>query len=41
MYSKFFLFTFNVEMGDHLVMHGDGVKDIAFSVEDLDAIVQV
>ncbi len=27
-------------MGAHLVRHGDGVKDIAFSVEDLDAIVQ-
>ena len=27
-------------MGPHLVRHGDGVKDIAFSVEDLDAIVQ-
>ncbi|KAK2166265.1 hypothetical protein LSH36_40g08003 [Paralvinella palmiformis] len=26
------------EMAEHLVMHGDGVKDIAFSVEDLDAI---
>lgn len=30
----------NKEMGDHLVVHGDGVKDIAFAVEDLDAIVQ-
>ncbi|KAG8201739.1 hypothetical protein JTE90_012799 [Oedothorax gibbosus] len=30
----------NKEMGDHLVKHGDGVKDIAFAVEDLDAIVQ-
>jgi len=28
------------EMGPHLVRHGDGVKDVAFSVEDLDAIVQ-
>lgn len=27
-------------MGSHLVRHGDGVKDVAFSVEDLDAIVQ-
>ena len=27
-------------MGAHLVRHGDGVKDIAFRVEDLDAIVQ-
>uniref|UniRef100_A0A8C8Z1F0 4-hydroxyphenylpyruvate dioxygenase n=1 Tax=Prolemur simus TaxID=1328070 RepID=A0A8C8Z1F0_PROSS len=28
------------EMGDHLVKHGDGVKDIAFEVEDCDYIVQ-
>ncbi|KAK8756240.1 hypothetical protein V5799_001055, partial [Amblyomma americanum] len=28
------------EMGPHLVKHGDGVKDIAFSVEDLDTIVK-
>ncbi len=28
-------------MGDHLSKHGDGVKDIAFSVEDLDAIFAV
>lgn len=27
-------------MGEHLVKHGDGVKDIAFSVEDLDGIVE-
>ena len=26
-------------MGAHLTHHGDGVKDIAFSVEDLDAIM--
>jgi 4-hydroxyphenylpyruvate dioxygenase len=31
----------NVEMGRHLVRHGDGVKDIAFTVEDLDSIVEV
>ncbi|KAF8791782.1 4-hydroxyphenylpyruvate dioxygenase-like [Argiope bruennichi] len=30
----------NKEMGNHLVTHGDGVKDIAFAVEDLDAIVE-
>lgn len=30
----------NREFGDHLVKHGDGVKDIAFAVEDLDAIVE-
>ncbi|KFP83388.1 4-hydroxyphenylpyruvate dioxygenase, partial [Apaloderma vittatum] len=29
-----------VEMGEHLVKHGDGVKDIAFEVEDCDFIVQ-
>jgi hypothetical protein len=28
-------------MGRHLVRHGDGVKDIAFAVEDLDSIVKV
>ena len=26
-------------MGKHLTFHGDGVKDVAFSVEDLDAIL--
>lgn len=30
----------NKEMGDHLVKHGDGVKDIAFEVEDCEHIVQ-
>jgi 4-hydroxyphenylpyruvate dioxygenase len=29
----------NVEMGSHLVTHGDGVKDIAFTVEDIDFII--
>lgn len=29
------------ELGDHLVKHGDGVKDIAFTVEDCDFLVQV
>ena len=28
-------------MGDHLVTHGDGVKDIAFSVEDCKALFAV
>ena len=28
-----------MEMGKHLTLHGDGVKDVAFSVEDLDAIL--
>ena len=27
-------------MGEHLTKHGDGVKDVSFSVEDLDAIVE-
>lgn len=30
----------NKEMGDHLVTHGDGVKDIAFSVQDLNGIME-
>ncbi|KAF7669001.1 hypothetical protein LDENG_00262250 [Lucifuga dentata] len=30
----------NKEMGDHLVKHGDGVKDVAFTVEDCDFLVQ-
>ncbi|KAM4827569.1 4-hydroxyphenylpyruvate dioxygenase isoform 2-T2 [Thomomys bottae] len=30
----------NKEMGEHLVKHGDGVKDIAFEVEDCEHIVQ-
>ncbi|XP_004072568.1 4-hydroxyphenylpyruvate dioxygenase-like [Oryzias latipes] len=30
----------NKEMGDHMVKHGDGVKDIAFTVEDCDFLVQ-
>lgn len=31
----------NEEMGRHLVRHGDGVKDVAFAVKDLDVIVKV
>ncbi|XP_058014704.1 4-hydroxyphenylpyruvate dioxygenase [Ahaetulla prasina] len=30
----------NEEMGRHLMQHGDGVRDIAFEVEDCDSIVQ-
>uniref|UniRef100_A0A669PDR1 4-hydroxyphenylpyruvate dioxygenase n=1 Tax=Phasianus colchicus TaxID=9054 RepID=A0A669PDR1_PHACC len=30
----------NEEMGEHMVKHGDGVKDVAFEVEDCDFIVQ-
>jgi 4-hydroxyphenylpyruvate dioxygenase len=32
--------TDNVEFGNHLIKHGDGVKDVAFEVEDLDVIVK-
>ncbi|PNF18444.1 4-hydroxyphenylpyruvate dioxygenase [Cryptotermes secundus] len=40
-----FVFTsayepYSGEMGRHLVRHGDGVKDVAFTVEDLDSIVE-
>jgi len=28
------------EMGEHLTLHGDGVKDVAFAVEDLDGILE-
>lgn len=30
----------NKEMGEHMVKHGDGVKDIAFTVENCDYLVQ-
>ena len=30
-----------VEMGDHQTMHGDGVKDIAFAVENCRALFEV
>ena len=30
----------NKEMGNHLVLHGDGAKDIAFEVEDLEGIIE-
>jgi len=29
------------DIGEHISKHGDGVKDIAFEVEDLDAIFEV
>ena len=29
------------DMGDHLVKHGDGVKDVGFEVEDVEAIFEV
>uniref|UniRef100_A0A7N8XCK9 4-hydroxyphenylpyruvate dioxygenase n=1 Tax=Mastacembelus armatus TaxID=205130 RepID=A0A7N8XCK9_9TELE len=31
----------NKEMGEHLIKHGDGVKDIAFQVEDCDFLIKV
>ncbi|MGH0165092.1 UNVERIFIED_CONTAM: hypothetical protein FKN15_058643 [Acipenser sinensis] len=31
----------NEEMGAHLVTHGDGVKDVAFTVKDCDFLVQI
>jgi len=31
----------NETMGRHLVLHGDGVKDIAFEVEDLESIMKM
>ncbi|XP_053702108.1 4-hydroxyphenylpyruvate dioxygenase [Synchiropus splendidus] len=30
----------NEEMGEHLMKHGDGVKDIAFQVEDCDFLIK-
>lgn len=32
---------YDTVIGNHLVKHGDGVKDIAFEVEELDVIVKV
>lgn len=32
---------YDTVIGNHLVKHGDGVKDIAFEVEELDIIVKV
>lgn len=31
----------NEEMASHLSRHGDGVRDIAFNVENIDIIVKV
>ncbi len=35
------LYSLITEMGDHLVLHGDGVKDIAFNVVDCRALYKV
>ena len=32
---------YNIVMGAHQTLHGDGVKDIAFSVEDCRALYKV
>ena len=40
MFKSFYEPDGDTEMGAHLARHGDGVKDIAFSVEDLDAIFE-
>lgn len=32
---------YDTVIGNHMVKHGDGVKDIAFEVEELDIIVKV
>ena len=31
----------STEIGEHMLKHGDGVKDVAFVVEDVDAIFKV
>lgn len=33
--------TKNSNVGDHVVKHGDGVKDVAFEVQDIEYIVKV
>lgn len=40
MFKSFYEPDGDAEMGAHLLRHGDGVRDIAFSVEDLDAIFE-
>ncbi|KAM7398465.1 hypothetical protein PAMA_006396 [Pampus argenteus] len=30
----------NEEMGEHLIKHGDGVKDVSFQVEDCDSLIK-
>jgi 4-hydroxyphenylpyruvate dioxygenase len=30
----------NKELGEHLVQHGDGVKDVAFEVDDVSSIIK-
>lgn len=35
------MFYVPLEMGEHLIKHGDGAKDIAFQVEDCDFLIKV
>lgn len=42
----FFVFVsayepYDTVIGNHLVKHGDGAKDVAFEVQELDIIVKV
>lgn len=32
---------YDTVIGNHLVKHGDGVKDVSFEVQELDIIVKV
>lgn len=34
-------YEYDAEVNDHLAKHGDGVKDVAFAVENLNGIVAV
>uniref|UniRef100_A0AAR2J5Y8 4-hydroxyphenylpyruvate dioxygenase n=1 Tax=Pygocentrus nattereri TaxID=42514 RepID=A0AAR2J5Y8_PYGNA len=38
--GKVRMLSLKPEMGEHLVKHGDGVKDVAFTVQDCDFLVQ-
>ncbi len=31
----------STEMGEHLMKHGDGARDVAFQVEDCDFLIKV
>lgn len=45
-YNAVFFFAYYLlgnrpEMGAHMIMHGDGVKDVAFSVDDCRSLYKV
>ena len=40
-FTSIYLFQSIIVMGAHQTLHGDGVKDIAFSVEDCRALYKV